>query len=1150
MVNAFKQHASAPHSFLAASMKPWPLRPKAGGKTSLVSNGAAAVSSGTLRQRGTFKQVGVRQKTKNSALHGTARGTRPSRTATSRSDDLDLAALLGPVTESREAHLERHANGDRACPRCRWYMFGHRWQATYGSLDLQNIRAGPREKTVWLSERPVRWGGTWALGCSLCADALARRALRGSARASVSCGTAEAESHTSAERRLSGSWARYNVRPVALQAEHVKQHATYDVHKLAEVAFLRPDEPVTLQLQASYDDDRLLAGAVPQPSDWVRLWRSVRECDAWTSVEQHAKTEHWISQIREKHVHRKAAQNMCLVMREVIRARKREMIRLCTSISLSFDDRKGHKLLVFNCDVPLHLRGAHQEPFRRGLLGCLDVVHGQSLAEIDEDKAKTTCLKVMDMIKAFATPQGDGEPDAQILEKFRSATRSIVVDGACQKSAEYLREMHFKNVILICRDPAHMIRIAVSTPLIRTGRFEEQHKMLFSERHALIKDIQYSHQWQARLQACQHLVLAEKGSQGGVEHTLRHFSFAAHRWESFAGPKRQYVCLLNAILICLAGIIADQREDSSKRNRARKCLESMTPRGILEAGLAGDFSEFCMRFIRQWDVTDRDPATATSILNDFRNEMNTLFVKAYILVDPNDPASKGSAPVLRDTAGASGNLLKPKTLTAIAMEQCLDSVKVRVDGEVKQLWYRKSITEAKEVMAEVKSVASDVLQRLDADFSTNALYLCFEAFDLGIWNDIHQSFRIFDAEDVARETAIRRLTDKLCHLCEALQVKSPKVGAVLRASRVALAERRLLPASVEASMRNRIAWAEALSSAMGPSPPRDAEAVLHLEAVLRFYWSFRDGTGDVERALGKLTAIQKSHQGGGHGDGEISYTEACLEVCQEGPQSEEEVAMRSQSEGGPLLLTAFSKHCAQMWLALFGRRFACTRTRGDVGRKYPNRIHGSLQGVKVRHVAATKKLLDIAREDEADEDAASSRRTILGIRQRTLAKVSTEAVPANKGLRHFRTLTQKRLQHKMQFSVWTGFGKAPPKMRRACASAGASATSKDQVARARAFLSRARSSAGAPRAARAKKKARRKRSPLPNPPVPRVLPLQNRLPLQHRGAKHPIYSTHSSCRRPRQIRRRANAPGLSEGTHHQRRLLACLPGHREFLANV
>ena len=48
-----------------------------------------------------------------------------------------------------------------------------------------------------------------------------------------------------------------------LQAEHVKQHACTDNHKLAEQAWLRPDEPVCLGLQASYSDDGLLAGAVP-----------------------------------------------------------------------------------------------------------------------------------------------------------------------------------------------------------------------------------------------------------------------------------------------------------------------------------------------------------------------------------------------------------------------------------------------------------------------------------------------------------------------------------------------------------------------------------------------------------------------------------------------------------------------------------------------------------------------------------------------------------------------------------------------------------------------------------------------------------------------------------------------------------------------
>ena len=72
---------------------------------------------------------------------------------------------------------------------------------------------------------------------------------------------------------------------------------------------------------------------------------------------------------------------------------------------------------------------------------------------------------------------------------------------------------------------------AVSEPWIRTGRFEEQHAMLFSGKNALIKNVQHSDLLQARLQACQRDILAEWGSQGGgVVNVLRHFSlgFAAH----------------------------------------------------------------------------------------------------------------------------------------------------------------------------------------------------------------------------------------------------------------------------------------------------------------------------------------------------------------------------------------------------------------------------------------------------------------------------------------------------------------------------------------------------------------------------------------------------------------------------------------------
>jgi hypothetical protein len=43
------------------------------------------------------------------------------------------------------------------------------------------------------------------------------------------------------------------------------------------------------------------------------------------------------------------------------------------------------------------------------------------------------------------------------------------------------------NVVAILRDPAHMIRIACKDPLHRIGRFEQQYKRLFSDRHSVIK---------------------------------------------------------------------------------------------------------------------------------------------------------------------------------------------------------------------------------------------------------------------------------------------------------------------------------------------------------------------------------------------------------------------------------------------------------------------------------------------------------------------------------------------------------------------------------------------------------------------------------------------------------------------------------------
>ena len=111
-----------------------------------------------------------------------------------------------------------------------------------------------------------------------------------------------------------------------------------------------------------------------------------------------------------------------MVMREVVRAKKREQVKAATCISLSFDDKKAHKLVKFNCDVPLCHHGApSQAPWVSGVIGCLDKLHGDSLENMDEDYAEQTSAKIMDMIDKFATPFGlEGRDDA-VYNKFLTA---------------------------------------------------------------------------------------------------------------------------------------------------------------------------------------------------------------------------------------------------------------------------------------------------------------------------------------------------------------------------------------------------------------------------------------------------------------------------------------------------------------------------------------------------------------------------------------------------------------------------------------------------------------------------------------------------------------------------------------------------------
>jgi len=143
----------------------------------------------------------------------------------------------------------------------------------------------------------------------------------------------------------------------------------------------------------------------------------------------------------------------------------------------------------------------------------------------------------------------------------------------------------------------------------------------------------------------------------------------------------------------------------------------------------------------------------------------------------------------------------------------LKAPEVQVNGRTKRLGGSAHKQDAQEVMAQVKSVVADALRRLDADFSENALYLCLEAFDLHLWEEVARNRRILDqcAEVLAKASALRQSSKTLF---EAVGVDL-QWAMFVRAANFALTTRAALSAEVPKRLRNRVAWVEALCDSAG-----------------------------------------------------------------------------------------------------------------------------------------------------------------------------------------------------------------------------------------------------------------------------------------------------------------------------------------------
>ena len=538
-------------------------------------------------------------------------------------------------------------------------MYGDAWTATYGSFVAQG-----RGRTVWLEERPARWGGHWGVGCCVCAHFERQRASTSSEqRASTPRATTTVPRRQSCGVRACTKFARYEVCHESMAASHVRDHALSEIHKLVVAAHLQPDKPVRILLQATVDDEHLLAGSVPQPADWLRAWRICMDPVSWATAAHQAGTEHYIAQIRERSVKPRAIQSMVRCMTEALRIRKRQWLESAKWIFLGFDDKNGRKLLRFKCDAEAESsnhtcfdavkaeNGSHTcfdavrvagDPSwlrygaRIGVVGCMPVGLEYGMDDYERDYAERTCEEIVDLITRLCTPHGE-TLDAQRLESVLAKVAGIVVDGALLKTARYMKASRFQNIVIIMRDPAHVIRTSCRDPLHDADVFSEQYSRLFDQRHAVLKDFMNSGTWQDQLQKCQEELLQAGASTPGLKSVLRHLAFVQPRFESFVSPRRRYVCLLRAIAMVLARKAGDERLGSAVQRRAEAALTAMSKSSdCFVAGLAGDYGEVCLEFLRKFDVTDHDPARTAREVDEFKRSLQTLFVQGYVLCNEKD----------------------------------------------------------------------------------------------------------------------------------------------------------------------------------------------------------------------------------------------------------------------------------------------------------------------------------------------------------------------------------------------------------------------------------------------------------------------------------------------------------------------------------
>lgn len=859
-----------------------------------------------------------------------------ARTISKKDAPVDEEKSVGSVIESDCGHWHRHSAQpySKVCCRCNFIR---------NKAELQRVYP-------WLMPRPSFKGGHWRLGCDTCHWMFSnskKERHAGRRGCKIRASTFSAYRFT-----CTGSWGKLHdrIKAHSVESGHRISHAASqrcskmlparllpepsdstfeaassiarpmlndeDTEKAADALPMHTSNVISEAMSDVVSDRHILKGRVPQCQDWVDCWAESTEQTAFHKQARKAGKSQFNRPLANlRRIRRKQIRIIAEARRRVLRKQLAE----ARFISLSMDERQYQKIVRFRCDAPV-------KPFiRRGILGVLKL-EKSAVGDFEEDHALIAVRKLDCFLNKFCTPLGKGcRPSATnfaLKEHIKKNTRAFAADGASKERRALLLATQelFPNVVLLLRDSAHALRIAIKDPLHFDALFGEVWTQLFDKRHALVPDVMNSKKWQDFLQNIQREVLRIPCENRPLAVVLKHLRFAKQRFDSSADPIAKVAFMLLPLATMLAFISSDERHKPCDRARAKEMLKKLDSKFALAIGVCADWGLVTQAFIRIFDKSNHDIAKTHSEIKSFKSALKILFDQGGVFSSRSTERSISPThlPAIGGYFGAAG--VKPMFVTEHIEETLRRRVVFNCGDEQVILWGSPSKEAVEEIVERLKFVTDYVIKRVEAEFEHLKV---FECFDVATLRAAYGCTDPCEANKLQHELQrhIRELAMKL-----ALDVRT----AALEYRQVAILILDLSnPGRLLATATSNEVWQAMLDPSVRLSHLPQSSCMQVLNVLIRFYISVEDGECVVERDLGLLKSFNDAHQNVNNDLAEdlllaksdpIELSDLC---------SDEMAASTSPTQlavGNCTRLGPKSRRWAILWRQIYGARLGCYKT--------------------------------------------------------------------------------------------------------------------------------------------------------------------------------------------------------------------------------